>query len=87
MLFLWFLFLCNGVFVCWSFVLVSFGFFSTVTIAHQDRKTSVHGILQARILEQVAIPFSRVSSLSRDQTQVFCSTDSLPSELPGKPMR
>ena len=34
--------------------------------------SSVHGTLQARILEWVAIPFSRVSSLSRDQTQVSC---------------
>ena len=30
--------------------------------------TSVHGILQARILECVAIPFSRGSFQSRDQT-------------------
>ena len=30
---------------------------------------SVHGILQARILEWVAIPFSRKSSQPRDQTQ------------------
>jgi len=30
------------------------------------------GILQARILEWVAIPFSRGSSHPRDQTQVFC---------------
>ena len=29
-----------------------------------------HGILQARILEQVAVPFSRGSSQPRDQTQV-----------------
>ena len=29
-----------------------------------------HGILQARILEWVAFPFSRVSSQPRDQTQV-----------------
>ena len=28
--------------------------------------SSVHGILQARILERVAIPFSRGSSLPRD---------------------
>ena len=33
---------------------------------------SVHGILQARMLEWVAIPFSRGSSRLRDQTQVFC---------------
>ena len=31
---------------------------------------TVHGILQAKILEQVAIPFSRGSSQPRDQTQV-----------------
>ena len=32
--------------------------------------SSVHGILQARILEWVAIPFSRGSSQPRDWTQV-----------------
>ena len=31
---------------------------------------TVHGILQARILEWVAVPFSRGSSQSRDWTQV-----------------
>ena len=34
--------------------------------------SSVHGILQARILEWVAIPFSRGSSQPRDWTLVFC---------------
>ena len=34
--------------------------------------SSVHGIPQARILEGVAIPFSRGSSQHRDQTQVSC---------------
>ena len=34
--------------------------------------SSVHGILQARTLEWVAIPFSRVSSPPRDWTQVSC---------------
>jgi len=33
---------------------------------------TVHGILQARILEWVAFPFSRGSSQSRDRTQVSC---------------
>ena len=33
---------------------------------------SVHGILQARILEVVAIPFSKESSQLRDQTWVNC---------------
>ena len=32
---------------------------------------TVHGILQARILEWVAFPFSRASSQPRDRTQVF----------------
>ena len=32
--------------------------------------SSVHGIFQARVLEWVAIPFSRGSSRPRDQTQV-----------------
>ena len=31
---------------------------------------TVHGILQARILEWVAIPFFRASSQSRDRTHV-----------------
>ena len=30
----------------------------------------IHGILQARILEWVALPFSRGSSQSRERTQV-----------------
>ena len=34
--------------------------------------SSVHGILQARILEWVAMPFSRGSSPPRDQIQVSC---------------
>ena len=34
--------------------------------------SSVHGILQARILEWVAISFSRGSSWSRDQTHTSC---------------
>ena len=52
--------------------------------------SSVHGVLQAKILEQVAISFSRGSSRPRDQT---CSllhllhwlVGSLPAEPPGKP--
>ena len=36
--------------------------------------SSVHWILQARILEWVTIPFSRGSSQSRDWTQVSCIT-------------
>ena len=37
---------------------------------HSSLGSSVHGILQARILECVAIPFSRGSPWPRDRTQV-----------------
>ena len=43
----------------------------------------VHGILQARILERVAIYFFRRSSQLRDAE---LQADSLPSEPPGKPL-
>ena len=35
--------------------------------------SSVHGILQATILEWVAIPFSRGPSQPRDRTQISCT--------------
>ena len=44
---------------------------------------TVHGFLQARILEWVAFPFSRKSLQSRDRTQVSQIADSLPAEPPG----
>ena len=45
-----------------------------------------HGILQARILEWVAFPFSRGSSQPRDQTQSpILQADFLPAESQGKP--
>ena len=48
--------------------------------------SSVCGILQARILEWVAISFSRGSSQSRDRTPVsHLQADALTSEPPGKP--
>ena len=48
--------------------------------------SSVHGILQAGILEWVAISFSRGSSWSMDQTMSpALQADSLLSEPPGKP--
>ena len=46
----------------------------------------VHGILQARILEWVAVPFSMGSSQPRHRTQVSqIEVDSLPAEPTGKP--
>ena len=48
--------------------------------------SSVRGIFQARILEWVAISFSRGSSWPRDWTQVSCiSRQTLYTESPGKP--
>ena len=49
--------------------------------------SSVHGILQARILQWVTIPFSRGSSQLRMKPGSPASqADSLPSEPPGKPL-
>ena len=48
--------------------------------------SSVHGILQARILEWGAISFSRESSQPRDRTRPpALEADTLTSEPPGKP--
>ena len=47
----------------------------------------VHGILQARILEWVAMPSSRGSSQPKDRIEVSCIAGGfLLSELPGKPL-
>ena len=53
-----------------------------------DRKDyTVHGILHARILEWVALPFSSESSEPRDQTQTpILLVDSLTAETQGKPI-
>ena len=48
---------------------------------------TVHGILQARILEWVVFPFSMGSSQSRNRTRVsYIAGNSLPTELSGKPL-
>ena len=48
--------------------------------------SSVHGILQARILEWVAISFSRGSSRPRDRTHIACITGGFfTAEPPGEP--
>ena len=53
------------------------------TVAHQAPLSM--GILEARILEWVAMPTSRGSSQTRDQTQASAlHVDSLPSEPPRK---
>ena len=48
--------------------------------------SSVHGIPQARILEWVAIPFSRgLSNSGIEPRSLALQADSLPSKPPGKP--
>ena len=49
--------------------------------------SSVHEIFQARVLEWVAISFSRESSRPRERTRVSSIADALPSEPPGKPKK
>ena len=49
--------------------------------------SSVHGILQARILKWVVIPFSRASSNPETEPWSTLQVDSLPSEPPGKPLK
>ena len=74
---------CACVLICFSYVQL---FASPWTVAHQAPLSI--GILQARILEWVAMPSSRGSSQPRDQTYVLCllhwQTGSLPLVPPGK---
>ena len=70
----------------------SFSLLSKVTVTQSSltlcypMDLTVHGILQAKILEWIAISFSRGSSQSRDGTWVsHIAGKCLPSELPGKP--
>ena len=50
--------------------------------------SSVHGISQARILEEVAISFSRESSRPKDETHVSCTAaEFFTTEPPGKPQK
>ena len=59
--------------------------FSTPWTVCSPPGSSVHGIFQARILECVAVPFSKESSQPRGWTWVSrIAADSLPSEPPGK---
>ena len=52
-------------------------------MGHSPPGSSVHGILQARILEWVAISFSRRSSRPRNRTQVSCIAGRFFTELQG----
>ena len=48
--------------------------------------STVHGILQARILEWVVMPFSRGSSQPRDRTPASCIAGRFLTKLRGKPV-
>ena len=50
-------------------------FFATLWTVCSPPGSSVHGILQGRILKWVAIPFSRGSSWPKDRTQVSITAD------------
>ena len=55
----------------------------TVSYSVVSNSLQLHGLLYARILEWVAIPFSRGSSRPRDQTEVSCFA--LRTIFPGDP--
>ena len=55
---------------------------------HGPPSSSVHGILQARVLQWVAMPSFRSSSQPRDRTRVsHIAGGNLPSEPPGQPKK
>ena len=62
--------------LCWFLPCVYFIAQSCLTLCQpmdcSPPGSSVHGILLARMLEWVAIPFSKGSSRGRDGTQVSC---------------
>ena len=51
--------------------------FAIITHELQPPGSSLHGLLQARILEWVAIPFSQRPSQPRDQTHASCTRRTL----------
>ena len=71
LIYLLFLFFCWSWFICLSVLVVQLC--PTLCNPIDCRlRVSVHGILQARILEWIAIPFSRGSSQPRDHIRVSC---------------
>ena len=59
--------------LCCYYLVASHVWLFCDSIDYSPPGSSVHGILQARILEWVAISFSRGSSLPRDQTLISCT--------------
>ena len=72
-------------FLCQYYIVLISEIHSDMSNSLQPHGLYVHGILQARILEWVAIPFSGASSQSRNQAQVPAfQADSLSVESPEK---
>ena len=77
------------------FILVALGLFELKVKVAQSCPTfrdptgyTVHGILQARVLERVAFPFSRGSANPRiEPRSPTLQADSLPAEPQGKPKK
>ena len=57
------------------------------SVVSDSETTTDHGILQARILEGAALPFSRGSSQEIEFRSPALQADSLPTELSGKPIK
>ena len=66
------IFHCITIFFVWAYFKQSESITKLCLTRCDPMGYTVHGILQARILEWVAFPFSRGSSQPRDQTQVSC---------------
>ena len=62
----------------WQPCVCMLSYFSCVWLCHPmdciQPGSSIHGIILARILKWVAMPFSKVSAQSKDQTHVSCSS-------------
>ena len=63
---------CTSVCVCACLCVLSYVRLSATPLDYSPPSSSVHRLFQVRILEWVAISFSRGSSLSRDQIRVSC---------------
>ena len=62
-----------GAFFYWRQVLVTYSCLSLCdSMDYSPLGSSVHGLFQARILEWIDIPFSRVSSWPKDRTCISC---------------
>ena len=57
---------------CWNAMLCHFYSVNKIDLISESESRSVHGILQARTLEWVTVPFSRGSSQPRDWTLISC---------------